>query len=188
MTYSTELLTFLSRRNYKRIEKSLLGEPQVDAGSSFSAVMASFQGINRVDQYALTAISAIPLADAIRGYHDELGLPEPTVGYVNANRTLTRTKSPKVEDEIFMDAIRIHEAVGGQTIGLIDQFRATGRTLQMGKTILTVAGAKGVRYFDDTRWYDQAIESEINKETMTSDHADFMRDVGAKAAKTRAVY
>lgn len=189
MDHDPQPVNILSRRNYKRIEMSLLGKRQYDTGSSLQTVMASFQGIHPVNQYALTANSAIPLADAIRGYHDELGLPEPAIGYVRANSTLARTKSqPKLEDEILMDALRIHENVRGKTIGLIDQYRATGRTLRIGKKILTVAGAKGVRYFDDTRWYDQAIEHEVDKESMTSEHAEFMREIGAKAAQMLAYF
>ncbi len=177
---STDAITILSRRNYHVIERAMLHDPHQ---TSFTELMADFRGLNPVDIYALTAISAIPVADAVRGYFDELPSGEPNVIGLTANRGLSRLSDHVQADEMFIEACKIGPDVRQKTIGVIDQYVATGATLQFAVNVLRTAGAKGIRANTNVLWYDQAVPTEVDLDNLTSEHAQFMREVGQKAAQ-----
>lgn len=185
---SPELVTYLSRRNYRKIAAAMLDSSVRSTHTvTFTELMRNFRSTHLPDAYALTAKSAIPVADAIRGYHDELGLSEPILTAVNANSATARSLDTKQADAIFMEACRIEAVVRGNTIALIDQFVGLGKTLELGRSMLRCAGARGIRSDENVRWYDQAEPADIDCVNLTSEHADFMHEIGEKAAKLQAV-
>lgn len=177
----------LDSRNYKKIAQNILSDSDTVSGSSFGELMLALRGTNPVDVYALTAVSAIPLADTIRGYHDALNLPKPHIVPVNANSQIASNSEVVQADAIFMEGVRLGEQVRRKSAAIIDQWVGSGRTVNLGRAMLRCAGARGIRSHEDVRWYDQARPEEVDPQNMTSLHADFLHDLGLRAAQATLI-
>ena len=145
------------------------------------------------EAYVLTANSAIPIADAIRGYFTMLGWAAPPITYIstklinpNSQRTLT-TKASRAFPEDANNSVeqqfdRLYPVLQGMThVTLVDQYVASGSTLATAAGILELLGINQITAIRGN-WYAGVYDpSEVDRTTMTSTHAEFMRDVGAQA-------
>ncbi len=177
---STSDLTFLERRNYQKVAKNMLHSS--DASMSFTDLMQRNTIELPPPVYALTAVSAIPLADAIREYHVQVGLMQPKLVIIQASKRLSRAPSVQRGDSIRLESSRIADVVQQQRVALVDQYVGTGRTIKYGREILLRAGAESVTT-EHVRWFDQAVASDVDQEALTSNHSAFMRAIGTAAAQ-----
>ena len=171
-----------NRRTIQTIREVMLSTDTGD-DTSLPSLMMALHDNNPPDVYALTAMSAIPVADALRGYYGELGLPEPSIVAVHANKTISRAPADTQICAVKKEVERLTPLVGGRTVALIDQYVATGGTLRLARYMLHKAGAKRTRSDSRTRWYDQAARGDVDVENLTSTHADLMHAIGKQAAK-----
>jgi hypothetical protein len=151
------------------------------------------------DAYLVTAYSAVPVADAIRGYHDTLGLDPPYIGYIMANRRLSRAwvlqhhmsrealQAP-YEDRNPLDVIddeigRLRVQLAGMNrVSVVEQYVNKRQTLYLAHSILRKAGITQTVSFEYSNWYHHAERFGMDLEGVTSSHAAFMRQIGNKAA------
>lgn len=147
--------------------------------------------------YVFTAFSAIPVADTIRGLHDELGLPPPRLTYIDV-KPQTSTGSdlryildrwlnivPRNNEEVeslTQETARLKKALGDiGAVTIIDQYTCTGATLQASKYLLGLAGIKEVTGIAG-RWYHGASVQGIDIRNLTSVFAQPMHSTGTKLA------
>lgn len=149
---------------------------------SFGEYMRLFEPLDP-DVFVLTANSAVPVADAIRGWHDAIGKALPELTYIEANRELSVDESQLtvVQHNILeTDIKRLRERYAGSRAIVIDQFVHSGKTVELASRMLGQAGIVADASTWYTKWYNHAF-GEINKDTMTSEHAEFMRRIGQEA-------
>lgn len=142
--------------------------------------------------YLVTARSAIPTADAIRGFYQEMGLKCPPVGYITADRDLAfkYIKQPSDQSKANLDkeAARLSSTLkDAHHVCVIDQYVQSGRTLQYAGYILDYAEVQHTSAIRG-RWYHQAFESDrLDPNLVTSRHASLMLNIGHKACRQLAV-
>ena len=149
---------------------------------SFGEYMRLFNPLDP-DVFVLTANSAIPVADAIRGWYDTTGQKIPDLTYVKADRELSVDESQLtvVQRNILeTDIKRLREKYAGSRAIIIDQFVHSGKTIELASRMLGQAGIIADASTLYTKWYNHAF-GEIDKDTMTSEHARFMRRIGQEA-------
>ncbi len=147
------------------------------------------------DAFLLTARSAVPVADAVRGYYAELGLQAPYIGYIRANRLLAAvhggrpgpsTCSYDDAKKVFNDeALRLRPKLAGMShVCVIDQYVASGGTLQYAGEILEAADIANVTAIRGL-WYAQAYDKgdELDFKRPTSRHARLMHTVGVMSCQ-----
>jgi hypothetical protein len=136
-----------------------------------------------VDAVGFTAMSAVPIADTIRGLFEGLGMPTPTLFAVlcNKNTAMKWKRAPGVRtsevDRLAKDLHRIASAT------VIDQYVSMGATLHHASTMLQDAGIPTVHTLPG-RWYHNAMpaRTEINLDTLTSKYSDTFKRFGHKLA------
>lgn len=147
---------------------------------AFSEYMRRFDSLSP-DIFVLTAHSAIPVADAIRGWHEKNGSSLPALTHIYANRDLAKEALEASDQRIVdQDTERLEREYSGARAVVIDQFVHSGRTLKLAHRMLANAGIAVVSSTWEARWYNHAF-GEINLQTMTSEHAIFMRRIGREA-------
>jgi hypothetical protein len=146
--------------------------------------------------YVTTAHSAVPLADAVRGYYDAIGQPRPPINYIMAKSMVAASyfwgrrcqpndilghemhqhtqKVAAHEVERLTPLLDEHEHVC-----IIDEYVSSGTTLRFAAELLERAGVEQVSAIRG-QWYTQVYEHEIDLERVTSTHADFMYDLGSQ--------
>lgn len=141
------------------------------------------------DAYAVTLNSAVPVADSVRGYYEELGRDCPPIFGLHANshhasyfyifrRGLAHEHSMHVKE---LEA----RFRGAANICIIDQNIATGRTMSYGAHLLSLAGVElvtGIR----GKWYEGIRPNDVDLTTLTSTDAyerAFMNNIGRLAAQ-----
>lgn len=179
----------LDRPHYRHIAERMLtpGVANIDGfnnliPTSFTGVMDYF--VNEAcDVYALTANSALPLADAIRAYHQALGMPSPDFVAVYANSRNSRHLADTLEEVVDLESMRLEPELAGKRVAILDQFVGSGHTVMLATAIANAAGARSAVAALGPQWYDDANLSEISADTLTSIHADFLKRVGNAAAR-----
>lgn len=147
--------------------------------------------------YVFTAFSAIPVADTIRGLHDELGFPPPRLTYIDVKpRTSTGSdmrysldrllgivpKDKEQSEALVEETARLKKALYGiSVVSVIDQYTCTGATLQVSKCLLEMAGINDVIGIAG-RWYHDASVQGIDIRNLTSVFAQPMHSTGTKLA------
>lgn len=187
-----EAPAFLDTKNYTEIHDLMVPRQKPLAGS-FSAAMAHLTAINP-DLFLFTHQSAVPVADSVRAYYEELGYETPEIGVINtkeenrdheyfmgADRALHRRSVPS-EEVLEREYKRLKDLTDGKRVAVIDQFVVEKGTLLRAQAIAKHSGATEVRTSFRARWYLQASETEVNITEVTSVHAPFMRKVGHAAA------
>lgn len=135
------------------------------------------------DVYFLTANSAIPLADAIRGYYDELGKPTPELYAIMANFSTSTAYEAGSRDQFDREVKRLrHIASGVIHACVVEQYVLSGGTARYAQKLLEAAGVSYVSTIMG-RWYEQANQSEVDLQTVSSNHAMFMHSIGSAAAR-----
>lgn len=147
---------------------------------SFTEYMKRFHQL-KPELVALTANSAVPVADAVRGWYEEVGEEQPELTYVRANRDLTK-KDLSLEEQhtIEQDVERLEREYAGAHAVIIDQFVETGKTLTLATRMLGRAGLMIVGSTPEAKWYNHAF-GKIDLSRVTSEHASFMRRIGQEA-------
>jgi adenine/guanine phosphoribosyltransferase-like PRPP-binding protein len=180
----------LSEHNYLQVEEKMLlyGEPifinEQPAGSSIFATRMAEVTSQPVDAFLFTASSAIPVADAVRGYYEVLDEKMPHLGFVKANRESSRLTDLAQDIHIQQEAARLRKDLqGAQRVVVIDQFKYTGSTLNQAQMIVRSATADAEVIPITGRWYEQSRPEEVMVGEMSSAHSKFMLTVGRLAAQ-----
>jgi len=133
------------------------------------------------DAYLLTAYSAVPIADSLRGFYASLGQQVPQLHYVRADTSTSREvdlRRIRVADEV----ARLKPLLTGMTrVCIIDQYHATCKTSGMAIEIAKQCGIHQVFSIVEN-WYQNADRDDIDLVNMTSIHALFMNYIGRQAA------
>lgn len=134
-----------------------------------------------------TVKSAVPVADAVKGFCETADIRTPRLLPINVNRRLWYEYNRPASLASVIANYKIDKAVDflrplvdNQKVAIVEEAVATGQCLELAGLITQRAGASsimGVRGF----WYDNAHQIDLSN--MTSPHADFMYQVGSKAAK-----
>lgn len=136
-----------------------------------------------------TSLSAIPIADAVRGYYDGLGLSRPLLSHITANRALAKRfasirrlhtfQTPAEKAEIS----RLGSLFAGlQHVSVVEQYVDSGKTSLYAGRLLLAAGVEQVSVVRGN-WFNDARQLELDMPSLTSSHAGFMRSIGLQAAK-----
>ncbi len=130
----------------------------------------------------LTAYSAVPLADSVRGYYEEVEVEAPLIDYIHAPRpykVFSRLIGVKI-DRLRLSS-RLRQAMGHVTV--IDEYSSSGYTLELAKHQLESIGVEQVTTIGG-RWYEDAHQGDIDLDSVSSVHAPFMHAIGRKAVST----
>lgn len=136
----------------------------------------------RSDVFLFTENSAIPIADAVRGYFDSMGAKKPVIETVRANITLSRVRDLMLKT-IDEEAERLKGLLTGKNVMVVDQYVETGETLRMAELTAYKAGAARIYTTDFAQWYWNANPNDISREDISSVHSDFMHSIGQQAAQ-----
>jgi hypothetical protein len=154
--------------------------------------------------YLFTRYSAIPLADAVRGLHDQLGLAEPKVNTIDVHpkrASYFQTNKQLIEPDR-EEADRLAGLIeGANNVVIFDEFVALAKTIRLAGEIVDYAirsinapascyAVLGKWYADirpiDTRHEDAEdfIARHVDVEAVTvPDCAAIMYDIGLKAGE-----
>jgi hypothetical protein len=154
---------------------------------------AGLLGLSTPDAYAVTLKSAVPVADAIRGFYEVLDRDCPPIIGLETNssssfsyynlRGFTSDLSREQKDHIRSLAARFS---GAEHIAIVDQYVASGRTVLFGAHLLHSAGVQNVSAMRG-QWYSDALNFNVDTHNLTAanaDHQAFMRGMGRLAAHT----
>ncbi|MDB5175168.1 MAG: hypothetical protein JWM81_26 [Candidatus Saccharibacteria bacterium] len=179
----------LAEPNYLRIEEKMLlhGENLLvddrPVGSSLFATRMAEVTSEPVDAFLFTADSAIPVADAVRGYYEVLDEDLPYLGYVAANRKTSRLSTVPRIRHVVQEAARLRrELKGAKRVVVVDQFKNTGITLNQAQVIARTATSNAEVIPIAGRWYEQTSRNDVMKSGMSSVHSAFMFTIGRLAA------
>lgn len=134
------------------------------------------------DAYILTAYSAVPIADSIRGYYDTIGQPVPELHYVHANTANSRDKLQR-KAAVAEEIVRLQPLFSSvESVCVVNQYRCTGGSVQMAATIARKIGVSTIHVMEG-QWYHDADNEDVDLKHMTSTHAELMYEIGACAGK-----
>lgn len=147
---------------------------------------------NNPDVFLFTHKSAIPVADSVRAYYEELGMNVPELGVINTKAsTLIRDKAGQekggeysVPDEVLeRELAQLGTVLEGKKVAILDQYIYHRGTVTRAYIIAREAGATAVRFPGKTNWYNDAHAEDIDFDALTSVHSEFMKRVGHAAAR-----
>jgi len=178
--------TTLNANNYSHIETSMLGLsyrlPPHRVRATYTHQQKDIFKILEPTTYLFTANSAVPLADTIRGFYEGLGQPEPQIGYIRANR-----QASQGSDEIRIRRVREEaERLGpwmlrGARVCIVEQYANSGATVRLAEEIVCTAGINHLASIQGD-WYEDALPADIDLESVSSSHREFLTAVGHSAA------
>jgi hypothetical protein len=145
---------------------------------SFSTQIRNTFAEHAPEAYLVTAYSAIPVADAIRGFYQELGVDQPLVDYVRPPKGLGRFIVAKAEN------LRLRSLLAGITgkICVVDEYINTGRAVERSKEVLVKTGVPETDIVSiKGKWYHNARRGDLQVDQTTSAHQDFMNSIGRDA-------
>jgi hypothetical protein len=152
--------------------------------TSFAAQMDEVMTHGAPDAFFLTSRSAIPVADAIRGFYEARGLEEPLIAPVNSNKTMdyyhmrTGMKHPKIQREVQRLSDLMPSRV--ETATVVDQYVNRGNTIRLAGKMLQAAGIEIITGIQG-RWYEDATSRNVNMTRLSSRYAHQMHEIGLKA-------
>ncbi len=177
-------------RMLDRFDETLIGNEQVGYQGLFTHVMERIYYLHP-DIIMFPAYSAIPLADAVGSFYEHIATTAPNMTYIHANQSMTPTtndmRPERVQQRIDREVKRLRSQVIGKSCVVLDHFTASGKTLTLAQQMLTHAEASRVDTFSPhAQWYfdiDEEDRDEVDLYNMTVPrHAQFMRDIGKRAA------
>lgn len=182
----------LRSKNYPAVERQMLFGDNED-GESFTFRAQIDEAVRSNPHpltFFLTANSAIPIADTLRGYYNELGLCYPGIFYIEANKLMVRhaldmEEDGKIQPCLTEEIDRLTSIAKENLIEracVIDQFVATGRSLKLATWMLKCAGVPNITSMPGN-WYHDAHPRNIDKDNMTSTHANKMHEIGVRACR-----
>lgn len=164
-----------------------LHEKGIDFGSDFSFSRQIREAEQSgVDTFALTAYSAVPVADAIRGYYHGRRAQEPIITYIHTPNKWYYAMLAKAgkryrlaQDDI--GDLEAHTA-DSANICIVEQYIHSGFSLQIAAQALRAVGHTSLSGICGL-WYDSVDQREaIDISAMTSSHSAFMQRVGKAAS------
>ncbi len=174
---------------------SMIGVSRYELDFSLGAQLDQLTapGAEAPEAYVFTAYSAIPIADAVRGYYEERGLPLPPFTYVNANSShsyarynpgycqSTEAQIDTAAKNLEAEAERMRETLPGVTSAcIVEQYVSSGLTIRYAREILNRSGVEKVSAVRG-RWYDENAPHEVDLANVTSIHAKTMFAIGQAA-------
>lgn len=181
---------FLDRNSYDAVFELMVNQPNVDwvwtrpAERSFTGNMKRFVLNHSPDLFLLTYKSAIPLADSVRGYYEELGLQMPELGVVDVKATGHYPFSTSIEPEVLeREVTKLRPLIEGKRVVILDQYINKRTTVTRSRDVADAAGATDVVTPDFANWYHDARLEDIDLRKLSSVHAEKMRQIGHAAAQ-----
>lgn len=136
--------------------------------------------------FIVTANSAIPVADSIRGFYDELGQPCPQIGFVKADRanyTRHHYGYERMRSNFENERTRLSSQLDGiDTVCVVEEWVMRGATLTYAAEILRAAGLETILGMRG-RWYHNVDPSKVSVEGITSVYRRKMHQIGTKACR-----
>lgn len=207
----------LSRSNYNEISHSLLDvdyrlEPATNYRLSTLASMSPGDFSARGHDYSLrrqldtlsganqpnstttppdiilfTVGSAIPMADAFRGYYQARGEQVPVLHFIYADRdksypyfseTNTYLELSGCDHAWQAEVERLEPIVAGAGhVAIVEQLASSGRTMHYAAEATLAAGARSVTTISGA-WYEEANHDGLDIPGLTSGHKGYMLDIG----------
>lgn len=143
------------------------------------------------DALLFTEVSAIPIADAVRGYYEGLGAEVPLLTSIKANRELAADYNKREggmirwtrDEKQEVKRLRL-SLYGVRRIAIIDQYVWSGITRNYAAgLVFNATGVTRVTHVQG-RWYDEITDrGSVDCESLTSTHSELMYEVGLLAAK-----
>ncbi len=165
-------------------ERMLFSGPTVigTENTSFTEYMRQFDAA-RPDVLLFTVRSAIPLADAVRGWKQEQGVIVPELDTILANRLLSQVDNDDTRHVIEQETRRLAERHSGQRAVVFDQYVHSGATLRLAKRIMQDAGMIIVGSTPQAQWYNDLVGGTrvVDYERLTTIYHDFMMAIGRRA-------
>lgn len=145
---------------------------------SFSTQIRNTFAEHAPEAYLVTAYSAIPVADSIRGFYQELGVDQPLVDYVLAQKGLRRFATSRAENLRLKNLL---SDIGGK-VCIVDEYTVTGATVDRSRKALVRAGVNETDIVSiKGKWYHNARRGDLQVDQATSVHRDFMNSIGRDA-------
>ncbi len=136
------------------------------------------------DAFLFTAYSAIPLADAIRGFYLYIGEELPVIDYVMARKV---HKGEHHKAKLLSEEVpRLTGVLADcRRVCVVEQYVSTLNTLFFAHQIVAETTQAGIAQ-DDIRgkYYHLVDPSDVDLEAVTSIHQEFMKEIGRKVAAT----
>ncbi len=135
------------------------------------------------DLYLFTAYSAVPVADAVRGFHEAAGWSTPDLGYIQADSRLSkwfsdgRAKSVSAAESERLAAL----TDGKEHVCVVDQHVSSGMTLVYAGHLLQNAGVEAASAIRGYGWYQDAHSWGVDLQGVTSHWHDSMNEIGHDA-------
>jgi hypothetical protein len=151
--------------------------------TSLDTQLRTITALGKPDAYLFTADSAIPVADAIRGYYQELGDITPLTDYIEADRGVSYHSGdyPWLTDEKEKELRRLSKCIKGMShVCIVEQFVQRGITMQYAANLVHEAAGPDIISGIQGRWYIDAHD--VDKTNLTSPHKTRMQVIGASAA------
>jgi hypothetical protein len=144
----------------------------------FSTPMAAAVETNP-SAFLVTANSALPVADSIRGFYEAAGLKAPAIGII---RTTERRDPLQIVPPTESEQSRLETFLSGllDNVVVVDERAYSGETLGRAKALLSEMGVETLQTIAG-RWYNRVWLQDLNVSRVTSTHAPKMREIGQKA-------
>lgn len=137
------------------------------------------------DVILATYRSATPVLNAIESYYETCQEQLPALDYVDVSRD-HRSPSFQPHDHDARETARLAQIVRDRSVVIVEQHVASGNSVRRARNIVKDAGASMVHGMLGT-WYKGLTEQQgvfRPAEAIRGTHVDFMRSVGAAAART----
>lgn len=175
LAYSRPTAESLSSHTYDQVQDAMLLAGPYSFAEQMSAAYR-----RKPSAVLVTALSAIPVADSVRGFYAESGAPTPIVDYIRPIRQ-SGVMGRLLRQEEHLRLIRLLDAAG-QRVYVIDEYRDSGQTLLDCLATLDAIGIDGARGIAG-KWYHDVARGDLDINRCTSKHAPFMRQVGVLACQ-----
>lgn len=170
-------VSVLGSEIYDDVEARMLTQAPSEQHYSFASQMAAAVATDPT-AFLLTANSAVPVADSIRGFYEELGAELPVIDYIRVPKPTLRPRLllPTIERMRLRHNLRD----ASDNVYVVDEFVSRGRTIKRARQLLQSIGIEDIASIQG-KWYGQAKRNELDLDRTTSIHAERMRTIGRKA-------
>lgn len=179
-----EIPSSLRESHYADIARRMSwSSPFYETDTSFAGELVRLK--NRgIEGFLFTAYSAIPLADAVRAFYEKLGMPIPWLGYINASHIGRKG----VEEKEYLkheEARRLRPLLTDLgSVCIVEQLVNTHNTLLFAHSCVRDATDGAISQTDIRgKYYHGAQHADIDLESLSSTHWEFMREIGEEAAQ-----
>ncbi|HSW85060.1 MAG TPA: hypothetical protein VLF79_00400 [Candidatus Saccharimonadales bacterium] len=165
---------FLESESYAAVEANMLNRSQY----SFTEQMARAV-LSEPLAFFVTVNSAIPVADSIRGFYEEIDVEPPIIDSIKVPRSAFFSNISKYIEKKRMSRV-LPETIG--RIYVVDECVSRGATLNRAEDLLSEIGNYKVGKIRG-KWYVHARRKDIDVDRVTSIHASKMQAIGRQAAR-----